>query len=77
MFISVASSGIATRLLTMPSLHLNLNHTETPLCIVSKQTDTLHVLRECKLIFWDKATMAHKAKLKVLDTSLQDIRNSK
>jgi len=64
--ISVASSGIAATLLdggktahSAFKLPINLNFSKTPLCNISKQSDAAHVLKECKLICWDEATMAH------------------
>ena len=82
--ISVASSGIAATLLdggktahSAFKLPLNLNHSETPLCNISKQSDTAYVLRQCKLIVWDEVTMAHKGGIEALNRTLQDIRGNK
>ena len=82
--ISVASSGIAATLLdggktahSAFKLPLNLNISQTPLCNISKQSDTAKVLKECKLIVWDECTMAHKRGIEALDRTLQDIRSSK
>jgi len=58
-------------------LPINLNYTETFLCNISKQCNAAHVLRESKLIVWNKVTMAHKRGIKTLDKTLQDIRSSK
>ncbi|GFU59942.1 ATP-dependent DNA helicase [Trichonephila clavipes] len=65
--IAVASSGIAATLIdggkTAQSafkLPLNLHHSESVNCNISKQSDMAHVLREAKLIIWDECTMAHK-----------------
>lgn len=57
-------------------LPINLNFSETPLCNISKQSEAAHVLKECKLIVWDEATMAHKGGVEALDRTLQDIRSS-
>ena len=57
-------------------LPLNLNYSETPLCNISKQSDTAQVLKECKLIVWDECTMAHKGGIEALDRTLKDIRSS-
>ncbi|XP_008482471.2 uncharacterized protein LOC103519163 [Diaphorina citri] len=82
--ISVASSGIAATLLdggktahSAFKLPLNLNHSETPLCNISKQSDTAKVLQKCQLIVWDECTMAHKGGIEALDRTLQDIRNDR
>lgn len=81
--LAVASSGIAATLLdggktahAAFKLPLNLIHTETPLCNISKQSNTAQVLRDCKLIVWDESTMAHKAGFEALDRSLKDIRGN-
>jgi len=65
MVISVVSSGIPATLLdngktanSIFKLPLKFNYTETPLCNISMQCDAAHVLRECKLIVWDEATIA-------------------
>ncbi|XP_071574697.1 uncharacterized protein [Temnothorax nylanderi] len=41
-------------------LPFNLNHAETPLCNISKQSNMAQVLQDCKLIVWVESTMAHK-----------------
>ena len=81
--ISVASSGIVDTLLdggktahSAFKLPINLHFSETPFCNISKQSDAAHVLKECKLIVWDEATMAHKGGVEALDRTLQDIRSS-
>ncbi len=81
--IAVASSGIAATLLTGGrtahsafKLPLNLVHTETPTCNISKGTDAAAVLKECQLIVWDECTMVHKRALEALDRTLRDIRGS-
>jgi ATP-dependent DNA helicase PIF1 len=82
--IAVASSGIAATLLeggktahSAFKLPLNLNHSETPLCNISKQSDIAEVLKMCKLIIWDECTMAHKRAIEALDRTLQDIRSNR
>lgn len=70
----MTSSGIAPTLLdggntthSTFKLPLNLNFTETLLCNISKQNDAANVLKECKLIVWDEATMAYKRGIEALD----------
>ncbi|GFW00167.1 ATP-dependent DNA helicase [Trichonephila clavipes] len=79
--IAVASSGIAATLIdggktahSAFKLPLNLHHSESINCNISKQRDMAHVLREAKLIIWDECTMAHKKGIEALNRTLQDIR---
>ncbi|GFT98707.1 ATP-dependent DNA helicase [Trichonephila clavipes] len=79
--IAVASSGIAATLIdggktahSAFKLPLNLHHSESVNCNISKQSDMAHVLREAKLITWDECTMAHKKGIEALNRTLQDIR---
>ncbi|GFT67751.1 ATP-dependent DNA helicase [Trichonephila clavipes] len=79
--IAVASSGIAATLIdggktahSAFKLPLNLHHSESVNCNISKQSDMAHVLREAKLIIWDECTMAHKKGIEALNRTLQDIR---
>ena len=81
--VSVASSGIAATLLdggktahSAFKLPLNLNHQETPICNIPKQSDSAEVLKDCKLIIWDECTMSHKGAFEALNRSLQDIRSN-
>ncbi|GFU61175.1 transposable element Tcb2 transposase [Trichonephila clavipes] len=55
-------------------LPLNLHHSESVNCNISKQSDTVHVIREAKLIIWDECTMAHKKGIEAINRTLQDIR---
>lgn len=50
-------------------LPLNMNHTETPVCNISKQRPTIYVLTECKLIVLDEVTMTHKGGTEALELS--------
>ncbi|XP_074114110.1 ATP-dependent DNA helicase pif1-like [Cotesia typhae] len=79
--VAVASSGIAATLIdggktahSAFKLPLNLNHSDDPICNISKQSDMAHVLRETKIIVWDECTMAHKKGVEALNQTLQDIR---
>ncbi|GFU27610.1 ATP-dependent DNA helicase [Trichonephila clavipes] len=76
-----SNSGIAATLIdggktahSAFKLPLNLHHSESVNCNISKQSDMAHVLREAKLIIWDECTMAHKKGIEALNRTLQDIR---
>ncbi|GFY23470.1 ATP-dependent DNA helicase [Trichonephila clavipes] len=45
-------------------------------CNISKGTGQGHVLKTCKLIVWDEATMSHRNAFHALDKTLQDLRGS-
>lgn len=81
--LAVASSGIAATLLdggrtahSTFKLPINLVSNENPACSISKQSDLANVLRDCKLIVWDEATMMHKGAFEALDRCLKDMRDS-
>ncbi|XP_044591486.1 uncharacterized protein LOC123269716 [Cotesia glomerata] len=81
--VAVASSGIAATLIdggktahSAFKLPLNLNHSDNPICNISKQSDMAHVLRETKIIVWDECTMAHKKGVEAFNQTLQDIREN-
>lgn len=75
--ISVAFSGIAVTLSDDRITQLfNLNFTETLICKISKRSDAAQVLKQCKLIVWDKVTRADKGGIEALDRTLQDNRSS-
>jgi ATP-dependent DNA helicase PIF1 len=81
--LAVASSGIASTLLdggrtahSAFKLPLNLVHSESPLCNITRGTGTAKVLQECTLIVWDECTMSHKSALEALDRTLQDLRGN-
>jgi hypothetical protein len=75
--LAIASSGIAATLLeggktahSVFKLPLNL----TRMCNISKQSNIAQVLKDCKLIVWDKCTMVHKCDFEALNRTLKDIR---
>ena len=81
--IAVASSGIASTLLhggrtahSTFKLPLNLAHSESAVCNISKGTGQAKVLQECQVIVWDECTMSHKHALEALDRTLQDLRDN-
>ncbi|GFW08401.1 ATP-dependent DNA helicase [Trichonephila clavipes] len=45
-------------------------------CNISKGTGQGHVLKTCKLIVWDEASMSHRNAFHALDKTLQDLRDS-
>lgn len=65
--LAVASSGIASTLLTGGrtahskfKFPLNVNATDQVVCRISKRSHMAEVLRLCRIIVWDEATMTHK-----------------
>ena len=81
--LAVASSGIAATLLeggktahATFKLPMNLIHSDTPMCNISKQSNMAKVLQDCKLIVWDESTMAHKGAFEALSRTLKDIRGN-
>lgn len=39
-------------------------------------SDETALLKSCKLIVWDEATMSHKGSLEALDATMEDLRSS-
>ena len=81
--LAVATSGIAAKLLANGrtahstfKIPLNLQNTDTPVCSIKANSATADLIRSCKAIFWDEATMINKAALEALDRTLRDIRKS-
>ena len=81
--LAVASTGIADQLLANGrtahstfKIPLNLHTNETPTCNIKANSTTAELLRDCKAIFWDEATMIDKKALEALDRTLQDLRKS-
>ncbi|GFS92700.1 ATP-dependent DNA helicase [Trichonephila clavipes] len=83
MAVAVASSGIAATLLaggrtehSAFKLPLDLARSDSATCNISKGTEQGHVLKTCKLIVWDEATMSHRNAFHAFDKTLQDLRGS-
>ncbi|GFV21139.1 ATP-dependent DNA helicase [Trichonephila clavipes] len=83
MAVAVASSGIAATLLaggrtahSAFKLPLDLARSDSATCNISKGTGQGHVLKTCKLIVWDEATMSHRNAFHALDKTLQDLRGN-
>ena len=51
--------------------------TDEPTCNIKHESMTANLLRQCKVIFWDEATMMNKRALEAVDRTLQDIRKRK
>ncbi|GFY61493.1 ATP-dependent DNA helicase [Trichonephila inaurata madagascariensis] len=83
MAVAVASSGIAATLLaggrtarSAFKLPLDLARSDSATCNISKGIEQGHVLKTCKLIVWDEATMSHINAFHALDKTLKDWRGS-
>jgi hypothetical protein len=79
----ISSSGITATLLegdktahSALKLPLNIAHSETPLCSISKNSGQGQVLKTYKVIVWDECSMAHTKALEALDRTLQDIKGN-
>ncbi|GFR23689.1 ATP-dependent DNA helicase [Trichonephila clavata] len=57
-------------------LPLDLTRSDSATCNISKGIGQGHVLKTCKLIVWDEATMSHRNSFHALDKTLQDLRGS-
>ncbi|GFV42403.1 ATP-dependent DNA helicase [Trichonephila clavipes] len=81
MAVAVSSSGIAATLIaggrtaySAYKLPPDLLRSDSGTCNISKGTEQGHVLKACKLIVWDEATMSHRNALHALDKTLHDWR---
>ena len=83
--VAVATSGIAATLLdggrtAHSSLKIPLEiitQTDGKLnCNIDKNSQKGELLRRCKLLVWDEATMAHKKLIEAVNNTLQDIRSN-
>ena len=81
--LAVASSGIAATLLhggitahSTFKLPLDLAKKDFPTCNIKRGTGVSQLLKDCKLIIWDEATMAHKGAFEAVDRLLQDVRQN-
>ena len=75
--LALASSGIAATLLegcrtanSALKLTFNIQSNETSTCNILKTSAMAKVLQQCKLIVWDKCTMAHKKSLEALERTM-------
>lgn len=81
--LAIASSGIDLTLLaggrtahSTFKFPLNIDQTDQVTCNVGKRSNIAEVLRLCKLIVCDEATMLHKKLLKALHRLLCDLRGN-
>jgi hypothetical protein len=79
--VAIASSGISATLLeggktahSALNLPLNIAHSKSPLCNISKNSGKGQLLKRCKVIVWEECSMAHRKVLEALDRTLRDIR---
>nr|KAJ0191770.1 hypothetical protein LSAT_V11C800451820 [Lactuca sativa] len=78
MVLNIASSGIASLLLTggrtaHSHIIIPINLTEDSFCSFAPDSDVADLLRQASLIIWDEAPMIHKHAFEALDRSLKDI----
>ncbi|GFQ87448.1 ATP-dependent DNA helicase [Trichonephila clavata] len=78
-----ASSSIAAALLAGGltahlafKLPLDLARSDSATCNISKGRGQGHVLKTCKLIVWDEATMSHRNAFHAIGKTLQDLQGS-
>ncbi|XP_031116894.1 uncharacterized protein LOC116020565 [Ipomoea triloba] len=76
--LATATSGIAASILpggrtAHSRFKLPLDGDDKHICNIGKQTAEARLLKECKLILWDEASMANRKIIESLDTSLKDI----
>ena len=67
MLIEIAHSAL--------KLPLKIQSNESPTCKILKNSAMTKVLLQCKLIVWDKCTIAHKKSLEALDRTMKDLQN--
>ncbi|XP_022040106.1 uncharacterized protein LOC110942639 [Helianthus annuus] len=77
-FINVASSGIASLLLSRgrtahSRFHIPINLNEDSVCHIKPNTEIANLLNEAKLIIWDEAPIVHKHAFEALDRTLKDV----
>lgn len=79
--LAVVSSGIVATLLACGrtaqayfKVPLNIIHSDSSVCNITKQSSITDVLRECKLTEWDENSMAHRRFFEAISMALKDIR---
>ena len=45
------------------------------ICDIKKNSDTAQMLKDCKLIVWDEASMSHKHAFEALDKTLRNLKD--
>lgn len=76
--LATATSGIAATILaggrtTHSRFKIPLNVDASSICSVSKQSELADLLKICKAIIWDEASMANRYAFEALDRTLRDI----
>ncbi len=76
--LAIASSGIATLLLSRGRtahsyLKIPIALDRTSFCCIRKQDDLAVLIRQTKLILWDKAPMTNKLAFEAVDRTLRDL----
>ncbi|XP_019163086.1 PREDICTED: ATP-dependent DNA helicase RRM3-like [Ipomoea nil] len=78
--LATATSGVAASLLpggrtAHSRFKIPINGDDKFVCNIGKQSAEAALLRECKLILWDEATMANRRDIENVETTLRDITN--
>ncbi|XP_019156692.1 PREDICTED: uncharacterized protein LOC109153274 [Ipomoea nil] len=79
--LATATSGVAASLLpggrtAHSRFKIPINGDDKFVCNIGKQSAEASLLRECKLILWDEATMANRRDIENVETTLRDITNN-
>nr|GME04508.1 ATP-dependent DNA helicase pif1-like [Ipomoea batatas] len=78
--LATATTGVAASLLpggrtAHSRFKIPINGDDKFICNIGKQSAEAALLRECKLIIWDEATMANRRNIENVETTLRDITN--
>lgn len=60
----------------MIKIQIDLDHTESLVCNISRNSDKAKILRDCSLIIWDESTISTRKAVEAVDKTLLDIRQS-
>ncbi|XP_027093632.1 uncharacterized protein [Coffea arabica] len=79
--LATATSGVAASILpggrtAHSRFKIPINDDQHKYCNISKQSVLAQLIRDAKVIIWDKATMAKRKSIEALDKMLQDITNN-
>ncbi|CAH9105004.1 unnamed protein product [Cuscuta europaea] len=78
--LATATSGVAASLLpggrtAHSRFKIPINTDDRFVCNIGKQSAEATLIKDCKLILWDEATMANRKTIENVDTTLRDITN--